>query len=187
MSSSTCVEQNAWPGNRVVKCADAYIFRRKCNEGACPCHEDAEILLCSMWDLSANAVELCKPCRYRLCSQNDCLGCRNPAAALSITNMMNPHLFFLHPYRSCSPETSSSTSSTWRRSRCHKTSRGSGRMGWRGRRRRPAGRPRGRHQGQARSMPRNRYSRGGAIWIGNSRRLFGTRSNVGIWYLLLHT
>ena len=29
-----------------------------------------------------------------------------PAAALSITNMMNPHLFFLHPCRSCSPATS---------------------------------------------------------------------------------
>ena len=30
--SSICVEaqQNAWPGNRIVKCADAYIFRRKC-------------------------------------------------------------------------------------------------------------------------------------------------------------
>ena len=29
LSPSTCVEQNAGPGNRVVKCADAYIFRRK--------------------------------------------------------------------------------------------------------------------------------------------------------------
>ena len=29
-SQSTCVEQNAWPGNRFAKCADAYIFRRKC-------------------------------------------------------------------------------------------------------------------------------------------------------------
>ena len=27
---STWVEQNAWPGNRVVKCADAYKCRRKC-------------------------------------------------------------------------------------------------------------------------------------------------------------
>ena len=44
-----------------------------------------------------------------------------PAAALSITNMMNPHLFFLlHPYGSCSPATSSSASSTWRRSRCYR-------------------------------------------------------------------
>ena len=31
LSPSTCVEQNAWPGNRVAKCADAYKFRRKCN------------------------------------------------------------------------------------------------------------------------------------------------------------
>ena len=31
-SLSTCVEaqQNAWPGNRFVKCADGYKFRRKC-------------------------------------------------------------------------------------------------------------------------------------------------------------
>ena len=45
------------------------------------------------------------------------------AAALSITNTMNPHLFFHHPYRSCSPATSSSTISTWR-SRCHRTRAG---------------------------------------------------------------
>ena len=28
-SLSTWVKQNTWPGNRFVKCADAYIFRRK--------------------------------------------------------------------------------------------------------------------------------------------------------------
>ena len=32
LSPSSCVgaQQNAWPGNRFVKCADAYIVRRKC-------------------------------------------------------------------------------------------------------------------------------------------------------------
>ena len=51
-------------------------------------------------------------------------GMPQPAVALSITNTMNPHLFFHHPYRSCSPATSSSTFSTWRRSRCHRTRAG---------------------------------------------------------------
>ena len=67
------------------------------------------------------------------------------AAALSITNTMNPHLFFfLHPYRSCSPATFSSTFSTCGRSGCNRTSRRSGKAGWRGRRRRTGGRPWGR-------------------------------------------
>ena len=44
----------------------------------------------------------------RLLRKESQLGMPQLAAALSITNMMNPHLFFLHPYESCSPATSSS-------------------------------------------------------------------------------
>ena len=55
--------------------------------------------------------------------RKESFGMPQPAAALSITNMMNPHLFF-HPYGSCSPASSSSTSSTWGRRPCHRTRAG---------------------------------------------------------------
>ena len=172
LSPSTCVLQNAWPGNRVVKCADAYIVRRKCR---------IQWVIVTLTSSAVKGLMATNQDQQDRRSQAsyivwDRLGCRNLQRHSQLPTWMNPHLFFLlHPYRSCSPATFSSTSSTWRRSRCHKTSRGSGNTGWRGTRRRAWGRPGGRcgpqgqRQGQARDTQSKSCSRGVA-GIGRSQK-----------------
>ena len=76
---STCLkaQQNAWPGNRFVKCADAYKFRRKYI-----LFHSLIMRLGQVWTLSIDLMH------QRI------VWMPQPSAALSITNMMNPHLFF---------------------------------------------------------------------------------------------
>ena len=72
LSPSTCVEQNAWPGNRVVKCADAYKCRRKLLL-KCRYHcRDPAILKCGYYpghfclDLSPGYLFLSKSAQWQL-------------------------------------------------------------------------------------------------------------------------
>ena len=102
---SICVEeqQDAWPGNRVVKCADAYKFGRKCYFASDATYKLIDLgwpLLVirrkynSWWD------------EHRMRDRAKLLECRDiflrkksfgmpqPTAALSITNMDETHIFF---------------------------------------------------------------------------------------------
>ena len=62
---------------------------------------------------------------------HDCLGCHNLLWHSQLPRWWTHIFFFLHPYRSCSPATSSSTSSTWGRRFCHRTRAGD-QEGWAG-------------------------------------------------------
>ena len=98
---SICVEeqQNAWPGNRVVKCAMRYNFERKFigNESFSRMstilrtidgtRTGENLLLCFDDCLRLSSLHWKRSCQ-------ESFGMSQPAAALSITNMMNPHLFF---------------------------------------------------------------------------------------------
>ena len=113
-----------------MKCADGYKFRRKfmesvINSNTAPIGRPPII----QFKVHMSAMKISALLAlWRFLRKESQLGMPQPAAALSTTNMMNPHLFFSSSlFVSCSSATFSSTFSTWRRSRCHKTSRGSGR------------------------------------------------------------
>ena len=89
-SLSTCVkaQQNAWPGNRFVKCPDGYKCRRKFmgNEfrRISVYSEERDHFACGV-QASGDWFKILAKESFEM---------PQPAAALSITNMMNPHLFF---------------------------------------------------------------------------------------------
>ena len=89
---SICVEeqQNAWPGNRVVKCTMRYKFGRKFIE---ICGE------CGLWNVKITQrilqVLVLTPHSFYA---KESFGMSQPAVALSFTNIMNPHLFFFAPF-----------------------------------------------------------------------------------------
>ena len=106
--SSICVEaqQNAWPGNRIVKCAMRYKFGHKfignvasiCTVPWIFCQDEPDMLRRSKLvsnDRSLKQPRTAAAIWRKKIPAKESFGMSQPAAALSFTNMMNPHLFFL--------------------------------------------------------------------------------------------
>ena len=99
-SLSTCVkaQQNAWPGNRFVKCADAYKCRRKFMGKWIQNHTKLHQTVCLVSVYSEERDHFACGVQasgdwFKILAKES-FEMPQPAAALSITNMMNPHLFF---------------------------------------------------------------------------------------------
>ena len=132
-SPSTCVSQNGWPGNRVVKCADAYKFGREFigNEFRrpqirFPCLIWSERIDRTLWvapDLDYGSGPLwTKRSEISSLIQDSCQRIVWDAATccgtLNYKHDEPTSFFFFIPIEAAHLWLPRSTSSTWRRSRC---------------------------------------------------------------------
>ena len=191
LSPSSCVgaQQNAWPWNRFVKCADTYIVRRKCRIQWRWLH--------SQWIDWWVLIKINKIVGHRRVISFGIVWDAATCGGTLNYQHDEPTFFFSSSLSKLLTGDFLVDLLNLEEESLPQTSRGSGNTGWRGRRRRAwkrkGGRfgPRGQRQGQARNTQRKSCSREGA-GIGRSQKntwskVRSLRSPSVAYFLELHS